>query len=68
MSMKYFVSWRENYNDECGWFDTKEEVQKLVKRIKEQIEDDDGGEPDIYFVIKGEDISETFDVESTFHL
>lgn len=66
--LEYFVMWREDYNDEEGWF-TKDQAEALVNRIwtieAEEQNGGYGGEPEIYFIIKGEDVTNQFgDVES----
>lgn len=58
---EYFIRWRENFNDEEGWF-TKDQAKELVRRIHDSKEEDIGGELDIYCVIKGQDVSGEFGV------
>lgn len=56
---KYFMEWREDFDDQWGWFSYKD-LKKEIKRIKSLDEDD--GEASIYRIIKGEDVSDDFGV------
>jgi hypothetical protein len=57
--MKYFMRWRESFDDQEGWFSLKE-LNKEIKRIEALIDDNEAGEATIYCIIKGEDVTNQF--------
>lgn len=57
---EYFMEWREDFDDQWGWF-TKTDLLKEIKRIK-ALEEDDDGEASVGKIIKGKDVSDEFGV------
>ncbi len=61
MNNRFYVTWREDFDDQEGWFDTAEEVNWLVDRIMKAQKADDcydengnyRGEILIYRIIEG---------------
>lgn len=59
MKAEYFVMWREDYEDMDGWF-TEVEALSLVNRIWALEAEGESGEPSVYRIIKGQDLTEDF--------
>lgn len=59
----YFIAWREDFRGCSGWF-TEMAARKNIERIQKMASEDEDGEPWVYYVIKGEDVSEDFGVNS----
>lgn len=58
MEAKYYVRWREDFDDQWGWF-TKKELKAEIKRIK-KLEAEEDGEASIELIIQGEDKTNEF--------
>ena len=56
MSSIYYMHYRENFDDQFGWY-TKEQLEKEVIRIRSLADD---GEACIYTIIIGRDITSDF--------
>jgi hypothetical protein len=55
----YFVLWREDWDDQEGWF-TKAEAKELIDRIWQLEADGESGEPMILSVIQGRNALDDF--------
>ncbi len=55
--MRYFMKWREDFDDQSGTFMSVEELTEEVERIKSM---DGEGEAYIIEIIKGEDVTDEF--------
>lgn len=55
---EFFMEWREDFDDQWGWFD-EEGLKKEIKRIKKLIDEDDG-EAAIHRIIKGKNVTADF--------
>lgn len=53
---EFFMEWREDFDDQWGWF-TESELKKEIKRIKKLIDDDEDGEASISRIIKGKNVT-----------
>lgn len=58
MREQYFMRWRENFDDQEGWFSFSE-LEKEVERIKKLVAEADG-EATIYMIIYGQLVTEQF--------
>lgn len=61
MKREYYMKWREDFDDQQGWF-TKKELETEIKRINELILDEENGEASIEVIIKGEEVTSKFDI------
>ena len=55
---EFYMEWREDFDDQYGWFD-ESELKEEIKRIK-ALEEDDDGEASVGKIIKGKDVTEDF--------
>lgn len=55
---EYYMQWREDFDDQWGWF-TYEQLKKEIERIK-KLEKDEDGEASIDKIIKGKDVGGDF--------
>lgn len=57
VTQKYFMEWREDFDDQHGWYETEEALKKEIDRIKSL---DGAGEAEVTRIIMGIDVSEKF--------
>ncbi len=52
----FYMTWREDFDDQWGWF-TESELMEEIERIK-KLSDDDDGEAAIRLIIRGQEITD----------
>lgn len=56
---QFYMRWREDFDDQEGWFETEKELIAEVLRIQ-MLADDGDGEACVMTIVKGKDVTDEF--------